>query len=144
MNCRFFIRIFFLLIAVVLSPIGVLPAHAISVYILNTLQPSEPGAVLEITSVKGVGVSGNQKMLVMPGERKRVYARHVTGFVLSRVYGDFKTLYDVKCPEDMRIKDVLNIGLTEIEKNTVGAGCEVVREGKWTLESGTAWKAKKK
>ncbi len=141
---RRLIRTVFLLSISLLAPSWAASAHAISVYILNSLQPSEPGAVLEITSVKGIGVSGNQKMLVMPGEKKRVYARHVTGFVLSRVYGDFKTLYDVKCPEDVRIKDVLIIGLSEIQKNTVGAGCEVIREGKWTLESGTSWQQKKK
>lgn len=141
---RRLIRTVFFLSITLLAPSWAGSAHAISVYILNSLQPSEPGAVLEITSVKGIGVSGNQKMLVMPGEKKRVYARHVTGFVLSRVYGDFKTLYDVKCPEDVRIKDILIIGLSEIQKNTVGAGCEVIREGKWTLESGTSWQQKKK
>lgn len=119
-------------------------AHAISIYILNKQKLDEPGAVLEVTSVKGVGVSGNQKMLIMPGERKHVYARHVTGFVLGRVFGDYKLLYEVKCPEDMRIKDILNISLENVEKNTVGAGCDVYRKGRWTLESGTAWQPTKK
>lgn len=138
---RFFISALLVAIASLSLP-G--QASAISVYIQNSLKPDEDGAVLEVTMVKGVGVSGNQKMLVMPGEKRRVYARHVTGFVLSRVYGDHKLLYEVRCPEDMRIKDVLNIGLTEVEKNAIGAGCEVARQGKWSLESGATWQDKKK
>lgn len=134
------------LLAFQLILVTVLPqiASATTVYISNTLKADEAGAVLEITQVKGIGVSGNQKMLIMPGERKRVYARHVTGFVLSRVYGDHKVLYDIVCPEDVRMKDVLNIGLQEIEKNAIGAGCEVSRQGKWSLENGTTWQPKKK
>ena len=117
-------------------------AQAITIQIQNSVPPEEPGAVLEVSQVKGIGVSANQRMLVMPGEKKRIYARHVTRFVLARVFGDYHLLYDVACPADVRIKDSLVIGLKEVATNRIGAGCELQRTGRWSLETGTTWSNK--
>ncbi len=114
-------------------------AHAVVVTITNTLTQEEEGSVLEIDSVKGLGVKPGHKLSIMPGEKKKVTPRNINAFVVSRVYGDYKVKYQVNCPTDRRVSDSIHLTLDQIINNKLPLGCEMTRTGKWYSSAGTFW-----
>lgn len=122
--------------ALIYSPAS---ARAVVVTITNTLTQEQEGSVLEIDSIKGLGVKPGHKLSIMPGEKKKVTPRNINAFVVSRVYGDYKIKYQVNCPTDRRVSDSIHLTLDEIVSNKLPLGCEMTRTGKWYASAGTFW-----
>lgn len=114
-------------------------ARAVVVTITNTLTQEQEGSVLEIDSIKGLGVKPGHKLSIMPGEKKKVTPRNINAFVVSRVYGDYKIKYQVNCPTDRRVSGPIHLTLEEIVENKLPLGCEMTRTGKWYASAGTFW-----
>ncbi len=115
------------------------PSRAVVVTIINTLTQEQEGSVLEIDSVKGLGVKPGHRLSIMPGEEKKVTPRNINAFVVSRVYGDYKIKYQVNCPTDRRVSDSILLTLEQIIDNKLPLGCEMTRTGKWYSSAGTYW-----
>lgn len=114
-------------------------AHAVVMTIVNDLSPEEAGAILEITNVKGIDIPPNLRVVLNPGQSKRLTIRNVYTFTVSRVFGDEQQKFVVSCPKDPRIKDKITLRLVDIQSNSMPAGCLLERTGKWTRSDGTQW-----
>ena len=134
--------IFFLLF-LVLALTGFLGvAQAVVPTIENDLNPNERGAILQVTNIKGVGLTPNKRIVLNPGEKKRIAGRNVFSFTLSRIFGAVSQRYVVSCPKDKRIKDQITLRLIDIQNNTMPSGCILERTGKYYSELGMVWDEK--
>ncbi|MFN8392571.1 MAG: hypothetical protein U0136_19920 [Bdellovibrionota bacterium] len=119
-------------------------AKAVVATIANDLNPSDRGSILIISNIKGVGIRPNTRVVLNPGEKKRLSGRNVYSFTLSRVFGDKKEKYVVACPKDPRIKDQITLRLIDIQNDTMPSGCVLERTGSDFADSGMVWDAKPK
>lgn len=114
-------------------------ASAVVVTIVNDLRQDQEGSVIEVDSMKGLGVRPGHKLSIMPGEKKRISPRNVSGFTVSRVYGDFKEKYVVQCSTDRRVDDAITLRLVDVVQNQMPLGCQLWKTGKWYSSAGTIW-----
>lgn len=114
-------------------------AEAVVVTIINDLRQDQEGSVIEVDSMKGLGVRPGHKLSIMPGEKKRISPRNVSAFTVSRVYGDFKEKYVVQCSTDRRVDDAITLRLEDVVQNQMPLGCQLWKTGKWYSSAGTVW-----
>ena len=117
-------------------------ANAIVATITNDLSAGEPGAILEISKIRGQGIPPNLRVVLNPGEKKRLSGRNIFSFTVARVFGDTKSKYVVACPTDPRVRDQITFRLTDIQGNSMPSGCVLERTGTFYSDSGMVWDSK--
>ena len=115
------------------------PAGAVITTIVNDLSPEESGAILEVSNVKGQKIQPNLRIVLNPGETKKISVRNIYRFTVSRIYGDSRDKFIVSCPTDPRVRNKITLRLVDITHNSMPAGCRLERTGKWTRNGGTTW-----
>ena len=119
-----------------------LSSDAVVTTIVNDLSPSDPGSILEVSNIKGKLLPPNLKIIVRPGETKKLTIRNIHRFTVTRIFGDVNEKYVVSCPTDPRVKDKITLRLVDIRNNSMPAGCLLEKTGRWTRSDGVSWDAK--
>jgi hypothetical protein len=117
-------------------------ASAIIATISNDLSANDPGAIIEVSNIKGQGLRPNLRFILNPGEKRRISGRNVFSFTLSRIFGATKERYVVACPKDPRIKDQITFRLIDIQNNAMPSGCILERTGTYYSDRGMVWDSK--
>ena len=136
---RFFSKGAAFLIAVSFVFLPVRDAFAVITTIVNDLDPKNPGAILVVSNIKGKGVPPNLKVVLNPGESRKLTAKNVVQFTVTQVFGDYRQKYMVSCPKDPRVKNKITLRLVDIKNNSMPAGCMLERTGTWTRLDGVQW-----
>jgi len=117
-------------------------SFAVVTTIVNDLSPNDAGSILEVSNIKGKLLPPNLKIIVRPGETKKLTVRNVWRFTVTRIFGDVNEKYVVSCPTDPRVKDKITLRLVDIRANSMPAGCILEKTGRWTRSDGLSWDAK--
>jgi hypothetical protein len=105
----------------------------------NDLAPDQPGSVIEITEVKGVSLSRLPRILVYPGDEKRIALRSVYQFTVSRIYPNKKELFMIECPRDDRQRRQAVFTYSVLLSGQLPGDCIILRRGSWSQDKGREW-----